>query len=342
MSLRPLVTVLVALTLLIACAVLVVAAPRDSAPRTDQPAALPPYLRRVEPAVIGIHVRVPRDRPSTATLGAERWGSGVIFDAHAGYALTVSYLLLDADRVDVKVRDGRNVVAKVVGLDLEVGLGVMKLQGPGPWPAAALGDSSKVAVGDVTGTIGVADDGGVVATSGRIEAVRSFVASWEYMLDRAFFVSPHNAAFGGGALVNASGSVIGITSLRLGEAPYVNLAIPIEKFLAGKDELVGKGRVVSRRPRPWLGLYTVAPEGGGVLVAGVSPVGPARAAGFRRGDRIVRINGVKIESQQDFYSRLWQGAVDQEVNIVVQRDARFEAITVRPADRYGVYRTSDR
>ena len=162
------------------------------------------------------------------------------------------------------------------------------------------------------------------------------------MLDRAFVTSPYNRAFGGGALVDARGRVIGITSLRLGEAPYVNLAIPIEKFLPGKDELLGKGRVVSRRPRPWLGLYTASLDGGGVVVAGVSPVGPARAAGFRRGDVIVRLNGAKVESQEDFYTRLWQGTVDQEVQLVVQREARFEAITVRPADRYRIYRTSDK
>jgi len=191
------------------------------------------------------------------------------------------------------------------------------------------------------GTVGVAEDGSLVATAGRIEAVRPFSAAWEYMLDRAFIVAPYNRAFGGGALVDAGGHVVGITSLRLGETPYVNLAIPIEKFLPGKDELLSRGRVVSRRSRPWLGLYTISQEGG-LVVAGVSPVGPARAAGFRLGDVIVRLNGAKVESQEDFYARLWQGAVDEEVHVVVQRAARFEAISIRPADRYRVYRTSDR
>jgi len=216
------------------------------------------------------------------------------------------------------------------------------LEGAGPWPAATFGDSRKAKVGDVTGTVGVAEDGTLVATTGRIDAVQPFVAAWEYMLDRSFLVAPHNAAFGGGALVDAAGRLIGIASLRLGEAPYVNLAIPIDKFLTSKDELLDKGRVMSRRPRPWLGLYTVARDEGGVVVAGVSPFGPARGAGLRRGDVIVRINGEKVESQADFYARLWQGAVDEDVHLVVQRAARFEAVAVRPADRYRVYRTSDK
>jgi len=333
-----------ALGLSILTPLLLTGAPRDSAPRREpgQISPLPSYVSRVEPAVVGLRVTVPRDRPSVATLGPERWGSGVIFDGTAGYVLTVSYVLLDAERIEVTMRSGGTVPATLVGLDLEVGLGVVKLKSAGPWPAAAFGDSSKVAVGDITGTLGVLEDGALVATAGHIEAVRPFSASWEYMLDRAFVVSPFNAAFGGGVLVDASGRVIGITSLRLGDAPYVNLAIPVEKFLPGKDELCDKGRVVSRRPRPWLGLYTISREGGGVIVAGVSPVGPALAAGLRRGDLIVRLNGEKVESQEDFYSRLWRGAVDQEVQLVVQRDARFEAITVRPADRYRVFRTSDK
>lgn len=318
------------------------AAPRMSEQRPDpkQMSALPSYVRRVEPAVIGIHVEVPPGRPSALTLGVERWGSGVIFDGAAGYALTVSYVLLDAERIEVTLRDGRTVAARLVGLDLEVGVGVLKLEGGGPWPAAMLGDSTAVAAGDITGTVGISEDGALVATPGRIEAVRPFAAAWEYMLDRAFVVSPYNAAFGGGALVDAAGRVIGITSLRLGSAPFVNLAIPTEKFLPGKDELVAKGRVASRRPRPWLGLYTVSHEGAGVVVSGVSPVGPARAAGFRSGDVIVRLNGEKVESQEQFYLRLWQGSVGQDVQVVVQRETGFEAITVRPADRYRFYRTT--
>lgn len=333
----------VLLVALLAAPALLAAAPQGGAPRLDpnRISALPSHIERVAPAVIGIHVEVPADRPSVATLGAERWGSGVIFD-QAGYALTVSYILLDAARIDVRLRDGRKVPGRLVGLDLESGLGVLKLDGPGPWPAAALGDSTKMAVGDVTGTVGLDDDGGLVATPGKVQAIRPFAASWEYMLDRAFFVAPYNPAFGGAALVDQAGAVVGITSLRLGQAPFANLAIPLEQFLGGKDELIAKGRVESRQPRPWLGLYTRERDGGGVVVAGVSPIGPARAAGFRPGDVIVRVNGAEVSSQTEFYRRLWQGGVGQEVQLEVMREARLEAITVRPVDRYRLFQSGDR
>jgi S1-C subfamily serine protease len=272
------------------------------------------------------------------TLGPERWGSGVIFDP-AGYVVTVSYVLMDAEIIRVSLRDGRIVPAKLVGLDLEHGLGIIKLEGDGPWPAAPLGDSSKVGVGEATATIGIDDDNDLVVTQGSVQEIRSFAGYWEYMLDRAFIVAPYNPAFGGSPLVNVRGEIIGITSLRLGERPFVNLAIPIEHFTASKAELINQGRVLSRRPRPWLGLYTV-PGDQGVVVAGVSPIGPARQAGFQRGDVIVRINGEKVESQEEFYRKLWQTQVGQDIAVVVLRESQFQVITVRPADRYQFFRTT--
>jgi len=318
------------------------AAPRETPIRVDprQLSALPSYVQRVEPAIIGLSVEVAPDRPSAATLGTERWGSAVVFDA-AGFAITVSYVLLDAERIEATLRDGRKIAARLVGLDLEVGIGVVKLDGAGPWPAATLGDSTKVTAGDVVGTVGTSDGGQLVATPAHVDAVRPFSAAWEYMLDRAFVVSPYNASFGGAALVDSAGLVIGVTSLRLGEAPYVNLAIPIEKFLTGKDELLAKGRVASRRARPWLGLYTTAADRG-IVISGVSPVGPARSAGFRAGDVILKLNGEDVATQEQFYQRLWQGSVEQEVQIVVRRDQRVQAITVRPTDRYRLFGTTGR
>ena len=334
---------LLAVVLLLALPALLVGAPKGDAPRPDpnRVPALPSYIERVAPSIVGIHVEVPPDRPSAATLGTERWGSGVIFD-QAGYALTVSYVLLDAAWIDVTLRDGRKVPAKLVGLDLESGVGVVKLDGPGPWQAATLGNSTQMAVGDLTGTVGLDDDGTLVAVPGKVQEIKPFAASWEYMLDRAILVAPYSPAFGGAALVDATGAVVGITSLRLGEAPFVNLAVPIEQFLGGKQELIAKGRVESRRPRPWIGLYTRERVGGGVIVAGVSPIGPARTAGFRPGDVIVRVNGAEVSSQAEFYRRLWLGLVGQDVQLVVMRAARLEAITVRTVDRYRLLKTSDR
>jgi S1-C subfamily serine protease len=301
-----------------------------------EPAAHPAYVQRVEPAVVGIKTQIPLDRPSARTLGAERWGSGVLFDP-AGYAVTVSYVLTDAESIQVSLRDGRTVPARLVGIDQEAGLGVIKLDEVGPWPYAALGNSARVAAGDATATIGVKDDNALVVTQGSIQEIRPFAGYWEYLLERAFIVAPYNPSFGGSPLVNTQGEVIGITNLRFGENPPVNVAIPIELLVANKDELIAQGRVLSRPSRPWLGLYTVEINDA-VVVAAFSPSGPARQSGLQRGDVIMRVNGEKIEGQEDFYRKLWKAKAGDEIALVVLRASRLEVVTVRSTDRYQLQR----
>ena len=295
-------------------------------------AATPSYVQRVEPTIVGVRVRADADAASSARLGSRRFATGVIFDAR-GYVVTVSYALTDAVTIEAQLRDGRTVDARLVGLDLESGLGVVKLIGDGPWPAARLGESRDVTSGMLTGTVGVDEDNDLVYVTGSVHAVRRFSSFWEYMLDRAFIVSPSSPSWGGSALVNPAGEVIGIASLRLGEPPHVNLAIPIEKFTPVKDELIATGRVMSRRPRPWLGLYTAAIKGG-VVVDDFAPAGPARTAGFRKGDRIVSVNGVAVVSQEEFYEQLWRGQAGDVVQVSVQRGAGVQVISVRSMDRY--------
>ena len=298
--------------------------------------AVPAYVQRVAPAVVGIDTKIPLDRPSVRTLGPARSGSGVIFDP-AGYVVTVGYILIDASVIQVRLRDGRVVPGRFVGQDFESGIGVIKLEGAGPWPHAPLGDSSTVGAGDPAAIVGIDDENQMSATQGAVQEIRRFTGYWEYLLERAFIVTPPNPAFGGSPLVNTRGEIIGVTSLRLGDPPQVNLAIPIEYFLAVRDELLKEGRVRSRPPRPWLGLYTVeTPQG--LLVAGASPSSPATGAGFERGDVIVRLNAEKVESQEDFYRKLWKTQVGQEINIVVLRESKFQVIGVRTVDRHSLFR----
>src|SRR5207237_1105191 len=115
--------------------------------------------------------------------------------------------------------------ALLAGIDLETGLAVVRLAGAGPWPAASLGDSRDVVAGARTGTVGMDEDDDLVHVASTIEGVRRFSASWEYMLDRAFIVAPAVSSWGGSALVDEYGRLVGVVSLRLGDAPFVNLAI---------------------------------------------------------------------------------------------------------------------
>lgn len=324
-------------------ALLLVAGSGASAPRSSEPRLTPGQLsnqpasiQRIQPAVVGIHVQVPPDRPSARTLGKERWGSGVILD-QAGHIVTVSYIVTDAQEIEVSLQDGRTLPATLTGIDFESGLGIIRLQGPGSWPTAVLGSSAHVGVGDAAAIVGITEENRVVVTHGTVQAIRPFAAYWEYLLERAILVAPTNPAFGGSPLVNRQGEVIGITSLRLGDPPQVNLAIPIELLYPVKDDLLAKGRA-SRPPRPWLGL-SAFPGEEGVVVGRVGSLGPARQAGLRPGDVITRLNGEKVTGLEDFYRKLWRTTVGEEVKLTIIRETRFEVITVRPADRYQFTRT---
>jgi len=330
-------TVVLALLLLPAAAG---ASPSAREPRFDPrgAAALPTYVQRVQPALVGLQVKAAPDRPSSARLGAQRFGTGIVFDAR-GYAVTVSYVVLDALSIEARLQDGRTVPAALVGLDLDAGLAVVRLEGAGPWPAAELAASQDLKVGAVTGTAGVDEDGDLVHVTTTLTGVRRFSAFWEYMLDRALMLAPSMSSWGGSAALDERGRVVGIVSLRLGAAPHVSLAIPSEKFLAVKDELISAGRVVSRRPRPWLGLYTAAEEGR-VLVDGFNESGPARTAGFRRGDQIVGVNGERVATQEEFYEALWRRQAGETIEVQVRRADRVQVIPVRSIDRHRLFRPS--
>jgi S1-C subfamily serine protease len=308
------------------------AAPPPSAlprPEPGAAASTPSAVGRVRAAVVGLQSRVPPDRPSVATLGEERGGSATII-APDGLAVTVGYLVLEATRIDVTLESGRRVAARVVGHDFESGLALIRLDpGGAPYPAARLGQSAPLAAGQPVAIVGVGAAAPAVGVMVRVTAVGPFVAYWEYLLDRAVFVAPHHPAFGGAALVDPDGALVGVVSLRL---PTGHLAIPIDLLAPARDAMIQTGRP-ARPARPWLGIRAVAIDGG-IGIAGVSPRGPAHAAGLRAGDVIVRVNGERVADVEGFYRRLWAQPVDRPVELAVARGGAVETVTVHPRDRY--------
>jgi S1-C subfamily serine protease len=251
-----------------------------------------------------------------------------------GLVLTVGYLVLEASAIEIRLADGRTLAARPAGYDFESGFGLVRLPAGARYPAATLGRSDAIAPGQPVSVVGVTDEGTTHGVSARITATRRFVAYWEYMLDRALFVAPQHPSFGGAALVDPDGALLGIVSLRLERE---NLAIPIDLFLAARADLVARGRP-ARPSRPWLGVRAVAIDGG-VAIAGVSPSGPAQAAGLRQGDVIVRVNGERVADLEDFYRKLWRIAAGSDVELSVFRDGRLETLAVRTRDRYSIFRT---
>jgi S1-C subfamily serine protease len=312
----------------------VVAAPPPAPrPALDPRAApeVPTAVSRVSPAVVGLRSRIPPSRPSAQTLGSERWGSGVIVDKD-GTVLTVGYLVLEATAVEAVLSDGRTVPARVLGHDFESGLGVLRLGEGGPYPAVALGRAEPVGPGQPVSVVGMTEEGKLVARSASVTATRRFVAYWEYMLERALLVAPQHPAFGGAALVDPDGALLGLVSLRLEKE---NLAIPIDLFPPVREALVARGRP-ARPPRPWLGVRVVAIDGG-VAIAGVSSAGPAQAAGLRQGDVVVRLNGDRVADIEDFYRKLWRSTIGSDIQLTLYREGHLETVSLRPQDRYTIF-----
>jgi S1-C subfamily serine protease len=307
------------------------AAPPASAPRPEpgDAAAVPSAVPRVRTAIVGIQVLVPPDRPSAATLGEERAGTATLIDPD-GLAVTVGYLVLEAARIDVTLEGGRRTTARVVGHDFESGLALIRLDPAGaPYPAVQLGRSAPLAAGQPVVIVGVGATGPAAGVMVRVTGVGPFVAYWEYLLEQAVFVAPHHPAFGGAALVDPDGTLVGVVSLRL---PAGHLAIPIDLLAPARDAMVQTGRP-ARPPRPWLGIRAIGVDGG-IGIAGVSPTGPAHAAGLKPGDVIVRLNGERVADVETFYRRLWARPLHEPLQLGVWRDGAVETITVQPRDRH--------
>ena len=145
--------------------------------------------------------------------------------------------------------------------------------------------------------------------------------------------------FGGAALIAASGKLIGIGSLAVGNAidgeqtAPGNMFLPIDRFKSVLGDLLTDGRSSGPR-KPWLGIYTVEVDGG-LLVQRVADDGPAMAAGIEPGDVIAAAGGKPVVSMADFYRKVWaQGEAGDMISITVIKGTRVQELAIRSADRY--------
>jgi S1-C subfamily serine protease len=298
----------------------------------DAPVAL---VKFVLETVVNLHATVPRDHPSAAVLGEERMGSGVVVD-EAGLILTVTYVVMGAQTVQVSFLKGRRVKAEVVAQDFETGLALVRVKRQGLRPAVLESTERLERGGPVIAVASTATQerraaGGVVTYLGEFEAY------WEYLLERGIVASAANPGYGGGGLFDMQGRLLGIVYLNLNEIARNSLAIPVDAFQSHAQELVRYGRVVSRPRRAWLGVFAHALEEG-VVIAGVVPGGPGERAGLREGDLIVSFDAEEVSSRRDLYMRLWRHEPGERLAIEVMRDNRLSRVEVTGGDRAEFFR----
>ena len=287
------------------------------------------FARHLLGAVVNLHALVPKAHPSSRILGNERMGSGVVVDA-AGLILTVNYVVMGAQTVDVGFLKGRRVKAEVVAQDFEVGLAVVRVKRQG-LAAVPLADGD-VACGDPV--IAVASTGPQERRigGGLVTYLGEFEAYWEYLLERGIVSSAQNPGFGGGGLFSMTGAVLGVVSLNLNEIVRCSLAIPVDNYRDHASEMLRYGRVVSRPKRAWLGVFAHAVEEG-VVIAGIVPEGPGDRGGLQEGDVIVSLNAEEVPSRKDLYLSLWRHGPGEKLTLEVMRDNRLRRLEVTTGDR---------
>lgn len=256
-------------------------------------------------SVVGIRAEVPADARSAATLGRVRQGSGVVIGAD-GLILTIGYLILEAETIEVMARGGGAVPATPVAYDHDTGFGLVRTAVPVGGAPLRLGDSSSLAVG--APAIVVSFGGATPLTPARVVDRRPFAGYWEYLLEDAIFTAPPHLEFGGAALIGGDGHLMGIGSLFVGDAmggsePLPgNMFVPVDALKPILAQLVASGRR-GGPSRPWIGV-TLREYGGRVVLFKVSPGGPAEAAGLKAGDVVMGVGGRPVKGLQDFLRRL--------------------------------------
>jgi Do/DeqQ family serine protease len=232
---------------------------------------------------------------------ASSLGSGVIVSAD-GYILTANHVVEGADEIELALMDGRKVSARIVGIDPETDLAVLKAEQKG-LPAITFAAADRARVGDVVLAIGNPFGVGQTVTSGIVSALgRSQIGmnTYENFIQTDAAINPGNS---GGALVDSNGHLIGVNTAifsRSGGNLGIGFAIPVSVARSVMDSIIATGTVT----RGWMGIElqnvaqaaesTAATGMRGVRVANVMPSSPAAQAGVRAGDLLTAIEGKPV------------------------------------------------
>ncbi len=318
-------------TLLLCLLVATIAPARAADPAKE--AAPAAFVTGPLSAIVRIKTRALPNARSAESLGTLREGNGVLI--RDGLVLTMGYLVIEADAIEVLSGEGKVVPATLAGYDHSSGFGLLRLLAPIEAKPLPLGDAAGLSERD---PVMVAAYGGRDGVSlAYVVSRRPFSGSWEYLLESAIFTYPPVMNWSGAALIGPKGDLLGIGSLVVADAMSPgtrspgNMFVPVDLLKPILDDLVEKGH--AGPVRPWLGMSTEEVRGR-LFVSRVSPDGPAARAGLHRGDILIRVAGAEVSSLADFYRKVWaQGAAGVEIQLRVLQGTQVKDFGVRTMDR---------
>jgi len=315
-----------------ACWVSTAALAADPPPNVEQQGQA---LRQASDAVIGLDITVADGARSIETLGRQRSGSGVVIGPDE-LVLTIGYLILEADDVQIALDSGKRVPARVIAYDLASGFGLVQPLVPlGIEPAPLAAPSSATPEGEPLLIVSGGDEGALsIAT---LASQRAFSGYWEYHIDGALFTAPARTDHSGAGLFNSQGELLGIGSLLVmdatgdGERAPGNMFVPVALLPPILAELRRDGSSRASH-RAWLGLNCVE-QRGAVQIVRISRDSPAARADVRAGDVITAIDDRPVADLEGFYKALWSGGAERDVKLALRREGRERQVVVRSVDR---------
>ena len=296
------------------------------------PTSLAPLIRAVEAGVVNINTVSGRD---PLGVGGRATGSGFILGAE-GYVVTNNHVVAAAQQIEVRLSDGREFPADVVGRDpsTDVALLALRASGIGDLPSVYLGDSDALEVGDWVVAIGNpfgldhSVSHGMISAKERVLGVGIF----DDFIQTDALINPGNS---GGPLFNMRGEVVGVTTAIISQGQEIGFAVPINMV----KDLLPNLRENGRLERGWLGVVidesrrATSALTRAAVVKDVYRGSPAASAGIRPGDRFLAVNGRPIESYLQLLRRVALLAPGSDARLTVLRAGQTLEVDVKLAER---------